>query len=98
MNFLAKLFKSRPDVQSVFTGMKNSLSAQKLIDPGFSDDVISFLVSDNLALSTPSQLMDLATDPATGSQQLIYLAQLVADKIATINRFQIEISCRFRRV
>jgi len=90
MNFLAKLFKSRPDVQSVFAGMENSLSAQKLIEPRFSDDNVSFLVSENSALCTPSQLMDLATDPATGSQQLIYLAQLVADKIATINDSKIE--------
>jgi hypothetical protein len=92
MNFLAKLFKSRPDVQSVFTGMQNSLSVKTLIHPRFSDDAISFIVNENLMLDAPSRLMDLATDPVTGSQQLIYLAQLVSDKIATINGSKIEIS------
>lgn len=90
MNFLTRLFKSRPDVQNVFAGMESS-SSQKLIKPTFSQDAISFRVSEDLALSNPSRLMDFATDPETGSQQLIYLAQLVSDQIASIKGFEIQI-------
>lgn len=91
MNFLTKLFKSRPDVQNVFAGMESN-SSQRLIKPTFSQDSISFWVSEDLALCNPGQLMDFATDPETGSQQLIYLAQLVSDKIALVKGAEIEIS------
>ena len=91
MNFLTKLFKSRPDVQNVFVEMQGS-SSQQLIKPKFSQDAISFRITENLVLSESAQLMDLATDPATGSQQLIYLAQLVSDKIALVKGSEIEIS------
>ena len=91
MNFLSRLFKSRPDVQNVFEGMGNSLSSQKLIQPRFSQDVVSYSLGADYSLCEPSQLMDLATDPVTGSQQLIYLVQLVSDKIASLHEADLEI-------
>jgi hypothetical protein len=84
MNFLSRLFKSRPDVQNVFEGMGNIHSAQILIQPRFSQDAVSYSLGADYALCEPGQLMDLATHPVTGSQQLIYLAQLVSDKLASI--------------
>jgi hypothetical protein len=92
MNFLSRLFKSRPDVQNVFEGMGNIHSAQVLIQPRFSQDVVSYSLGVDYALCEPSQLMDLATHPVTGSQQLIYLVQLVSDKIASIREADLEIS------
>jgi hypothetical protein len=91
MNFLSRIFKSRPDLQNVFEGMGNDPSSQKLIQPGFSQDSISYSLGANYSLCEPSQLMDLATDPVTGSQQLIYLVQLVSDKIASLREADLEI-------
>lgn len=92
MNFLYKLFKSRPDVQNVFEGMGVNHSTQSLIQPKFSEDLIFYSLEVKGHLEVPIQLMDVATDPVSGSQQLIYLAQLVSDNIASLNGFNIEIT------
>ena len=92
MNFLSRLFKLRPDVKNVFEEMGNNPSSQKLIQPAFSEDSISYLIDVNLGLSNSSQLMDIATDPVSGSQQLIYLAQLVSDGVAVFNNSEIAIA------
>ncbi len=92
MKFLKRLFKSRPDVQNIFTEMGNEPISQKLIEPKFSKESIFYSISIDRKFSTVNELMDLATDPSLGSQQLIYLAQLASDKIATINDCKVEIS------
>jgi hypothetical protein len=92
MNFLSRLFKSHPEVKNVFDGMSNSPSSQNLIQPSFFYDAVSYSTGAHNALSTPSELMDIATDPAKGSQQLIYLAQLVSDGIAILNGSDVVIS------
>ena len=91
MNFLRRLFKSRPDVQDVFEHMGTNRSQQSFIQPKFAQDVVFYLLEIRGDFNAPNKLMEVATDPAIGSQQLIYLAQLVSDNIASLNGCQIEI-------
>lgn len=92
MKFLSRLFNSRPDVKNVFAEMGDNSFSQKLIEPSFTQDAISYSLGKDYSLYEPSQLMDLATDPATGSQQLIYFMQLVSEKIATLRATDLEVS------
>lgn len=91
MKFLRRLFNLRPDVQDIFAEMGNSSVTQKMIEPSFSQKAVSYSLALDKVFVEPSKLMDLATDPITGSQQLIYLAQLVSDGFASLTDSEIVI-------
>lgn len=92
MNFLSRLFKSRPEVKNIFDEMSADSAYQKLIQPHFSQENISYAIESTQELNASKQLMDIATSPNSGSQQLIYLAQLVSDGIASFNGSEITIA------
>ena len=42
MNFLSRIFKSRPDIQNIFDEMGIKSTSNKLIQPKFWKDVVSY--------------------------------------------------------
>jgi SNF2-related domain/Helicase conserved C-terminal domain/Restriction endonuclease len=91
MNFLSRLFKLRPDIQDAFDELNSSTSLPKLIQPSFSTRSVCYDLDPSFLAIRAAELMAHATDPSKGSQQLIYLAQLVSDNLASINNNSIEI-------
>jgi hypothetical protein len=91
MNFLSRLFKLRPDIKDIFDGMQSNSSPLILIHPSFFENIVCYKLGDDFLAANSSELMTYATDPVKGSQQLIYLAQLVSDNFASISKGGIEI-------
>ena len=85
MNILQKLFKLRPEVQNIFEEMGEQRSSSGLIKPIFSQNTVSYKLNASSSDLTPDQFMELATDPVSGSQQLIYFAQLFSEKLALVS-------------
>ncbi len=92
MNFLKKLFKSRPEVKDIFDGMESDSSSSGLIHPFFSQNNVTYRLNIRCSDFSPDQFMELATNPGSGTQQLIYFAQLYAEKIAQLSEDSVVIS------
>ncbi len=84
MNFLQKLFKLRPDVKNVYEEMGDQSLATQLIQPIFSQNTVSYKLNSSYSELTTEQFMEFATDSVSGTQQLIYFAQLFSEKIALV--------------
>ena len=95
MNFLTRFFKSRPDLQDVFEQAQNKENFSKLIKPLFSEDGIFFEIDETFKVDSNNDLMNLGTAPDLGSFQLIYLAQLVSDKFALIQKNSVFVPWKF---
>lgn len=92
MNFLQKLFKLRPDVKNVYEEMGDQSLATQLIQPIFSQNTVSYKLNSGYSELTTEQFMEFATDSVSGTQQLIYFAQLFSEKIALVRDDYIFIS------
>jgi hypothetical protein len=86
MNFLTRFFKSRPDLEKGYEDSLSKLNFAILIQPSFSEAGVVFTLNESFQIETNNDLMHFATSPDVGSLQLIYLAQLVADNLASIRQ------------
>ena len=84
MNFLTRFFKSRPDLKEGFEDSNSKEHFAAINQPLFSEVGISFTLNETYQIESNNDLMNLATAPDFGSLQLIYLSQLVSDKLASI--------------
>ena len=84
MNFLKRFFKSRPDLKEGFEDSNSKEHFAAINQPLFSEVGISFTLNETYLIESNNDLMNLATGPEFGSLQLIYLSQLVSDKLASI--------------